>query len=416
MAQTEAQILEEISRLSGAINRHKSQAQHVPRGGYRGGRPYIPPSYRKPYTYPSDASGPSQTNAPQEVVLGGQVFQSGPGGKSLVRKGAPTASRPPSRSSLKSTPTLSPSTVTTPLATPPTQAQQLVHAGKNKLVAANRIGKSKPPPPSPAVLAAKRARLAKHSATLGSVQSHRNRRAFGKRKMTLKRVKESVRMATPVLTNMTPTKPPSALALSPTTAPTQRSHALSRTTQRLNNAGRCRLGTACPYPHVYLGPGNAKTGVCRDFAVLGYCGKGVECERNHVRECPDFAEKGVCQTKGCKLPHVIRASKGKMAAAAAEADLARAKGEREAEVKLGEAEERKAGKQQLGDEFVSLMFEESEDEEEGGGEEEGEEEEEEGEDEDMGEPGATTGDEDIEHAEEDENDVDFLLSEDNEMV
>ena len=31
--------------------------------------------------------------------------------------------------------------------------------------------------------------------------------------------------------------------------------------------------------------------------------------RSHVRECPDFAEKGTCTTKGCKLPHVIRANR-----------------------------------------------------------------------------------------------------------
>ncbi|KAG8770686.1 hypothetical protein FRC12_004120 [Ceratobasidium sp. 428] len=452
MAQTEAQILEEISRLSGAIDRHKSQAQHPPRGGYRGGRPYIPPSQRKPYAHPTSASGSSQTNTPQEVVLGGQVFQSGRGGKSLVRKGAPAASRPSSRTSFKSTPTTSPTISSTPLATPPTQTQQLVHAGKNKLVAANRIGKSKPPPPPPAVLAAKRARLAKLSATLGNVQAHRyvffhrilyrsltsrsNRRAFGKRKMTLKRAKVVdkpcrfwTRTGICQNGNTCPYQhDPNKTAICPrfvtndcpnTALTCPLSH--DSTPERMplcvhfQNAGRCRLGTACPYPHVYLGPDNVKSGVCRDFAVLGYCGKGVDCERNHVRECPDFAEKGVCQTKGCKLPHVIRASKGKMAAAAAEADVARAKGEQVAAVETethGENEEKKVGGQQLGDEFVSLMFEESEDEAE---EESGEEEGEEGEDEDMAEHGAATGDEEAEEGE-DEHDVDFLLSEDSEMV
>ncbi|KAG8698656.1 hypothetical protein FRC08_005787, partial [Ceratobasidium sp. 394] len=298
----------------------------------------------------------------------------------------------------------------------------------------NRIGKSKPPPPPPAVLAAKRARLAKLSATLSNVQAHRNQRTFGKRKMTLKRVKvidKPCRFWTRTgICQNGDTCPyqhdPNKTAICPrfvtndcpnTALTCPLSH--DPTPERMplcvhfQNAGRCRLGTACPYPHVYLGPDNAKTGVCRDFAVLGYCGKGVECERNHVRECPDFAEKGVCQTKGCKLPHVIRASKGKMAAAAAEADLARAKGEQEV-VEQGEAGEKKAGKQQLGDEFVSLMFEESEDEHEH--ERSGDEGGDEGEDEDMDEPGATTGDEYVEHGEDDEYDVDFLLSEDNEMV
>ena len=43
--------------------------------------------------------------------------------------------------------------------------------------------------------------------------------------------------------------------------------------------------------------------------MLGYCAAGFECSKQHVRECPDFAEKGVCTTKGCKLPHVIRANR-----------------------------------------------------------------------------------------------------------
>ncbi|KAG9124497.1 suppressor of glycerol defect [Ceratobasidium sp. 392] len=92
-----------------------------------------------------------------------------------------------------------------------------------------------------------------------------------------------------------------------------------------------------------------------------------------------------------------------MAAAAAEADLARAKGEQEVE-EHGESDEKKAGEQKLGDEFVSLMFEESEDE----AEEEDEEDGDEGEDEEMVEQG-----DDNAEGEDDEQDVDFLLSEDN---
>lgn len=168
------------------------------------------------------------------------------------------------------------------------------------------------------------------------------------------------------------------------------------------NAGRCRLGTACPYPHVFLGSQSPKTGVCRDFAVLGYCERGIDCERNHVRECPDFAERGVCGTQGCKLPHVIRASRGKMDQAAEKADVERAKVESKVE------DQKQGQKQRLGDEFVSLTFEESEDESQ---EEEGEAVEEE----EMGEEG-----EDVEHdvaqvediqVDEDEQNVDVLLSE-----
>ena len=60
------------------------------------------------------------------------------------------------------------------------------------------------------------------------------------------------------------------------------------------------------YPHVNVGK---REGVCRDFAVLGYCEKGAECDKQHVRECPNFAEAGRCDKKGCKLPHVIRANR-----------------------------------------------------------------------------------------------------------
>lgn len=70
------------------------------------------------------------------------------------------------------------------------------------------------------------------------------------------------------------------------------------------NGARCRNGPSCKYPHVRLGP---KEGVCRDFAVLGFCGNGTDCPHQHVRECPDFAATGACPTKGCRLPHVIRA-------------------------------------------------------------------------------------------------------------
>ncbi|KAF9561213.1 hypothetical protein CPC08DRAFT_439709 [Agrocybe pediades] len=123
----------------------------------------------------------------------------------------------------------------------------------------------------------------------------------------------------------------------------------------LNN-GRCTR-EKCPFPHVNVGQ---REGICRDFAVLGYCERGLECDRQHVRECPDFAENGTCSTKGCKLPHVIRANRNrKLAAPAVSAPASTAEDG------------------QLGDEFISLTFKESdseEDDEEDNEEEEGEEE------------------------------------------
>ena len=139
------------------------------------------------------------------------------------------------------------------------------------------------------------------------------------------------------------------------------------------NKGRCTR-EKCLYPHVNVGK---REGVCRDFAVLGYCERGLECDRQHVRECPDFAEKGTCGTKGCKLPHVIRANQKRRAAADAASATAATTGAifyvagRAGDGKvesLGEvandAAMLTAEDGQLGDEFISLTFKESDSEEE----------------------------------------------------
>ncbi|THH01049.1 hypothetical protein EW026_g1578 [Hermanssonia centrifuga] len=138
------------------------------------------------------------------------------------------------------------------------------------------------------------------------------------------------------------------------------------------NAGRCTRAK-CPYPHVKVG---RREGVCRDFAVLGYCEKGLDCEHQHVRECPDFAEKGICTTKKCKLPHVIRANRNRpktaietisrafgkhvgtpqasdpASASSSEADVDSSTSTRSRVVTAEDA--------QMGDEFISLTFHESE--------------------------------------------------------
>lgn len=140
-------------------------------------------------------------------------------------------------------------------------------------------------------------------------------------------------------------------------------------------------GDNCPFPHVRVGP---RDGVCRDFAVLGYCDKGVDCDKQHVRECPDFAEKGTCPNPKCKLPHVIRANKRR-------ADANTAKASAQSTALLSSSEIGSAytdplpasqppitgDNAKIGDEFISLTFNESESEESDEDEEEDEEEEEE---------------------------------------
>jgi hypothetical protein len=135
------------------------------------------------------------------------------------------------------------------------------------------------------------------------------------------------------------------------------------------NNGRCTR-VNCPYPHVRLG---SRRGVCRDFAVLGYCDKGLDCDMQHVRECPDFAEKGTCTTKGCKLPHVIRANRNRQPGPSAAStedsikidqnghDVSSSNVDSDvisgADAALDTVTAENA---QLGDEFISLTFHESE--------------------------------------------------------
>ena len=106
-----------------------------------------------------------------------------------------------------------------------------------------------------------------------------------------------------------------------------------------------------------------RDGVCRDFAVLGYCERGLECPQQHVRECPDFAEKGTCETKGCKLPHVIRANRNRKAGGGGTNSTTEVAAEKmdvtgtataARDVPMLTAEDG-----QLGDDFISLTFRES---------------------------------------------------------
>jgi hypothetical protein len=153
------------------------------------------------------------------------------------------------------------------------------------------------------------------------------------------------------------------------------------------NAGRCTRAQ-CPFPHVRTG---ARDGVCRDFAVLGYCEEGLDCEKQHVRECPDFAERGACSTKGCKLPHVIRANRNRHKtgtnAPSASANVATvsvapptssssfkstdtdSSEALQASAQVSAAVTTTAEDAQLGDEFISLTFREESSEDENENEE-----------------------------------------------
>ncbi|KAL7627412.1 hypothetical protein AAE478_001605 [Parahypoxylon ruwenzoriense] len=68
--------------------------------------------------------------------------------------------------------------------------------------------------------------------------------------------------------------------------------------------GNCH-NPSCSYVHAEHSPTDP---VCRSFGIYGYCEKGAQCPDRHVFECPDFSNTGVCKLKGCKRPHIERAS------------------------------------------------------------------------------------------------------------
>lgn len=102
----------------------------------------------------------------------------------------------------------------------------------------------------------------------------------------------------------------------------------------------------------------------------------------HVRECPDFAERGTCSTKGCKLPHVIRANRnrkvptitrtvktGSPSSALEDAAVgtdsavsAVTSGSGSTSNNASNSQQISVQDAQLGDEYISLMFNESEEE------------------------------------------------------
>ncbi|KAI0151757.1 hypothetical protein GGR57DRAFT_492783 [Xylariaceae sp. FL1272] len=75
--------------------------------------------------------------------------------------------------------------------------------------------------------------------------------------------------------------------------------------------GNCN-NPSCVYLHAHHA---ADAPICRAFGTNGYCEKGAGCDGRHVYECPDFGNTGRCKVKGCKRPHIERASIMRLAAA-----------------------------------------------------------------------------------------------------
>ncbi|KAF8659860.1 hypothetical protein AX16_001744 [Volvariella volvacea WC 439] len=306
---TDAQLRSEIAKLTASINQHKSTIQSNPSTArYSRNYSYVNPNYKPPSYKPPSVNkyaaprvnvvqpSPQQPGSGpvKEVVLNGVAFESS--SRSLVRKDLP---KPPSHGT--STATSRPS--------PP----QALHYQRKSghLVSTNRVYKPKHP------------HLNKNMTLTNARRPYQKPQIPSKRKYTNK---PCPRFSTTGTCNRARTcmyqHDPAKIAICwnflqgncQNTAETcNLSHdpIPERTPLCMHFISGSCTRENCPFPHVNVG---ARSGVCRDFAVLGYCEKGLDCDKQHVRECPDFAEKGTCSTKGCKLPHVIRANRNRKAA------------------------------------------------------------------------------------------------------
>ncbi|KAI0343101.1 hypothetical protein BDW22DRAFT_1483973 [Trametopsis cervina] len=372
-----AALKEEIARLTGAINMHKTSAPPRP-ATHPAGRPrnnvYVNPNYKPPSLAPPQAYKPPSANVPKphiarpappastgprDVVIGGVAFQASR--RSLVRKDLVESKPKP------------------PVIRPAMQSGSFAGSKAAAMAQANRLFKSRN---------ARRGRVGNRNMTLNNAirpPGRRRRKYVDKpcprftttgactRGLTCPYTHDPDKIAIcwPFLQG---TCPHTAATCSLSHDPTPQRTPLC---VHFANAGRCTR-TNCPFPHVRVG---VREGVCRDFAVLGYCEKGLDCTHQHVRECPDFAEKGVCTTKGCKLPHVIRANRTRPKADTATPSASVNSGATDAShaksSDTDSAERSYAEDAKLGDEYISLTFHESESEDEGDDEEDDEEEEEE---------------------------------------
>ncbi|KAI0705149.1 hypothetical protein BC835DRAFT_1261399 [Cytidiella melzeri] len=374
-----AALKEEIARLTGAINRHKNPGplarRLTPQPGLPRNNVYMNPYYKPPSipqpTAPQRASSAPKpltsrqsTQNTRDVVIGGVAFESS--GRSLVRKDCTpllylAVSKP------------NPSTTRPPM-------QSTSFAGSKAAAIVRSSRPFKPRNSRRGRPGNRNMTLANTVRPLGCVPHFRRRRKYVD--------KPCPRFTTTGACTRGLTCPythdPSKIAicwpfLQDTCPHTATTCALSHDPMpertplcvHFANAGRCTRSN-CPFPHVRVGP---REGVCRDFAVLGYCEKGLDCAQQHVRECPDFAEKGICTTKGCKLPHVIRANRTRPKLDAAnpftKVEIAATDATNSESADVESAGRLYAEDAQLGDEFISLTFHESDSEDEEEEEEEG---------------------------------------------
>lgn len=260
-----------------------------------------------------------------EVVIDGVVFEFDPSGTKLVKKAVQPFSNPDdAQNQTPCTSTANECSTAVPLKTS-INGQDYIRTKRGNLISADLLAKRK----AQREAQAKMGRLDKMVGQISAMQATRNssRKPGVSRRLDVSKARtlctffnktgqckrglscpylhdsSKIALCPKVLRPTGCTLPKGTCPLSHTPRAERVPHCVHYLRSR-----NCRNGADCLYTHADLKDG-VKTNICRDFSDYGWCGRGKDCEQRHTYECPEFVEKGKCERKGCKLVHVIRASR-----------------------------------------------------------------------------------------------------------
>ncbi|KAF7356323.1 Zinc finger CCCH domain-containing protein 3 [Mycena venus] len=385
MATDAAQIKSEIARLTASISQHKSKSASTPRYPPTAttswpprSSTYVNPNYKPPtnkYIRPTPASRPPVSRPPsttnvgstsqvKEVVLNGVAFESS--NRSLVRKDLPKPVAPKSKPA-------SASATAPPRSHLPARSHATHFQPQRTYKPKSTRGRGRVRGPVNMTLT--NSRRPYTSSRPKRPKSDKPCPRFSTTGASPSLLCAPVPAASPVPTRTTPPRPPSVGPSSPAPAPSPLRSAPSRTTRR--PSGRpCAHTSSLVAPAARAPPAPSRTstsvpatGSAAPSLCSGSASSASSASRRTCGNAPTLREKGTCERKGCRLPHVIRAAGARKLPASAE-KTSSTKMKMDEDSKKEDADKEKAKEKldaedaKMGDEFISLTFNESSEEDE----------------------------------------------------